>query len=406
MEFDENMSLNYSNCVWEAPPINQLNFSRNCTIVAAFARTWLSDESGVDDKAVAAYFRQALPPMLQRQPTNGQLIDWYYDLQINVSFIPSFDACLDPVCKAVDWSGVPDILGPGVMISSWIQAVFSTFLPALFIWKMRLNRQGITPGSRLRWVFEVQNAITGIFINTCLLLNFAIDIAAIVVIARRNSLGESTQVTLAFQLTLFSIFGSIVLVLYPTSMYDILEAYPFPMTVFFTNITLLYVVIGLNWSSASLEYVNSSWEIYCSLGIMSNVSSVTNRVIMIPGCVMILFGIIFLLVPRLLDRYSCPGAAMAIRKRKRAALGIIFWTCGLVMWALLIGITVLRQLLLERSGYNSEDSSWSFGQILALGTFLPLAVEVLNICKDGLEKTVQSRIPTGWVVVKVEEAIA
>ncbi|CEI67544.1 unnamed protein product [Fusarium venenatum] len=252
MEFDENMALNYSNC---------LNFSRNCTIVAAFARTWLSDELGVDDKAVAAYFRQALPPMLQRQPTNGQLIDWYYDLQINVSFIPSFDACLDPVCKAVDWSGVPDILGPG--------AVFSTLLPALFIWKMRLNRQGITPGSRLRWVFEVQNAITGILINTCLLLNFAIDIAAIVVIARRDSLGESTQVTLAFQLTLFSIFGFIILAVYPTTMYDTLEAYPFPMIIYGTNIALYFVVIGLALPSASLEYVNSSWEIYCSWGIMS-----------------------------------------------------------------------------------------------------------------------------------------
>ncbi|KAL6922399.1 hypothetical protein FSST1_006425 [Fusarium sambucinum] len=263
MEFDESMALKYSNCVWEAPPINQLNFSRNCTVVAAFARTWLSDEIGVNDKAVAAYFRQALPPTMQTQPTNGQLIDWYRDLlHSDISFNPSFLACLDPVCKAVDWGGVPDILGPG--------AVLSTLLPLLLIWEMRLKRQGKTPSSRLRWVFEVQNTITGIFINTCLLLNFTVDIAAIVVIATRNSIGESTQVTLVFLLAYFSIFGFLILAVYPAAICDTLEAYPLRKIIHGTNLALYLVVICLASSSGSLEYVNSSWEIYCSWGIMSN----------------------------------------------------------------------------------------------------------------------------------------
>ncbi|KAH7169636.1 uncharacterized protein B0J16DRAFT_410505 [Fusarium flagelliforme] len=425
MYFNESITINYPDCAWVAPPINQLNFSRNCSIVAAFARTWLTEEIGVSDKAAAVFFRQALPVALRHQPTDGQLIDWYHTLGgANMTFMKnatvnrasklyqgvigsSFDACLDQVCKSISWSGVPDILGPGVMISSWIQAVLSTLLPVLLIWKMRLNRRGITPSRKLRWVFELQNTITGVFINTCILLNFTINIAAIVVIARRKTFGESTQVTLAFQLAVFCVYGFFFLTMIPAEMYDASdEEHPFPLIILYTNLILYLVLCSLAAVTASFEYVNSPWEVYCSLGIITKARLLTFSAMFVFGLEWLLEGIIFTLGPRLFDKCNCPGAAVAIRSKRRAAKWVFIWTAGLIMWCMLILITVLRQLLLEKSGYNSEDSDWSYGQVLALGTFLPFVIEILYVCKDGFEETIQGRVPPGWVVVKAEKAAA
>lgn len=135
MYFNESITLKYPDGVWIAPPINHLNFSRNCTIVAAFARTLLSQEPGVSEEVTATFFRQVLPLTRGHQPTDGQLIDWYHALvAINTTLMenttsngytklyqgviePSFHACLGQVCKSISWSGVPDFLGPGVRTS-------------------------------------------------------------------------------------------------------------------------------------------------------------------------------------------------------------------------------------------------------------------------------------------------
>src|SRR5690348_295204 len=74
------ITFNYTtspNCSWTAPPITELKFSSNCTLVAKWARTWLSNEDGVNDNAAADFFRQALPPDQRLVPSVGQLIDWY-----------------------------------------------------------------------------------------------------------------------------------------------------------------------------------------------------------------------------------------------------------------------------------------------------------------------------------------
>jgi hypothetical protein len=128
-----NFTFAYVN--WTAPPIDQLNFSSNCSLVATWARTWLSDEPGphgVDYYATANYFRNALPPELQNILSSGQLVDWYRallnDYKAHYSEYNSthrspfslyvttgpFNACLNEVCKAIRWDGIPDITGPGV----------------------------------------------------------------------------------------------------------------------------------------------------------------------------------------------------------------------------------------------------------------------------------------------------
>lgn len=134
MDLNLPINFNYTTCNWTAPAITELDFSTDCTIVAEWARTWLSGDTGVNDLAAAQYFGQALPPELRKALSRGQLIDWYHALlqgylvykknnpyngsnaspwKTNVTNGP-FNACLESVCQRAEWSGVPDILGPGV----------------------------------------------------------------------------------------------------------------------------------------------------------------------------------------------------------------------------------------------------------------------------------------------------
>jgi len=113
---------------WTTPALDQLDFSKDCALVGQWARTWLSSERGVNERIAARYFRHALPPEVQLNVTDGQLIDWYHillDLSIEYNgtdpnpFIlyvtqGPFEACLSEVCETVESGGIPDITGPGV----------------------------------------------------------------------------------------------------------------------------------------------------------------------------------------------------------------------------------------------------------------------------------------------------
>ncbi|KAF6807929.1 hypothetical protein CSOJ01_07874 [Colletotrichum sojae] len=221
MNFTVPLKLIYAD--WTAPPLSELNFTTNCTVTAEFARTWLADEKGASYAATSAYFRQALPPSLRGLPSTGQLIDWFmvllrthqaYDREnvynesnaspmIKKVTVGAFRACTTEVCQALEWDGFPDLLGPGVMISAYIQAVLATVLGLVPLWEWILRRRGITPGRRQQHVIDSFNATIGIFADACLLLSFSSSLAGIILISRRDFDGGGTLVTLIWAIGLF-----------------------------------------------------------------------------------------------------------------------------------------------------------------------------------------------------------
>ncbi|KAF6825017.1 hypothetical protein CMUS01_10001 [Colletotrichum musicola] len=335
MNFTVPLNLTYAN--WTAPPLNELNFPTNCTATAEFAHTWLSSESvGVDNVAASAYFRQALPPSLRGLPSDGQLIDWYLELlQIHDEYhkenpyngsnpsplitkvtAGAFRACTVEVCQALEWDGVPDILGPGVMISAYIQAVLATILGLVPLWKWVFRRRGITPGRWQQLVIDSFNATLGVFVNACLFLCLSVSLAAIILISRRDFDGGSTLVTLIWAISLF-------------------------------------YLSALNFPALLDEMVHKD----------------TQR------------------------------KAGKCRKMVRAWLA---FTSFVLLWYMIIFITLIRQLLLDRSGSNSGDSKWTLGQFFALGAWLPVLMELWSLLREGVEKGLDGRVPDGWTVVRTD----
>ena len=66
--------------------------------------------------------------------------------------------------------------------------------------------------------------------------------------------------------------------------------------------------------------------------------------------------------------------------------------CCAIMWALLGLFSAYRFDIHRKMGSSDEDSQWSFGQVLALATWAPVAVELID--------TYLSEYLSGFIVTK------
>ncbi|KAM5345070.1 hypothetical protein ACJ41O_010932 [Fusarium nematophilum] len=198
------MVINLSDGVQDwAPPLEDLDFSTNCSLVEDFYATWFRQlihqdnrynvydmkwsptnvsayiSPFLDSETTHAYFRNALPQKIRSQPSFGQVLDWEKELRLNWSQqldardapnrecpppqatyffwdLGEFEsqyfrtvvlnpgvACRKQACQAFEWSRLADINGPGVFIMYWAQGVLVSLAAMVAI--LELYRLPHTP---------------------------------------------------------------------------------------------------------------------------------------------------------------------------------------------------------------------------------------------------------------------
>lgn len=194
---------------WNPPPIEQLDFTRNCDLVRQFYESWFQRlvklgpgeakyavydlpfshlepsffvADSVDAKTAEAYFRNALPPQLQSVPSYGQILDWELALRTNFSqllpalvpLVPPPDsgriewflndtsqapyftrvirdpgqACQPEACSSFRWDRLIDINGPGMYIVYWVQVASMLLASAVVVYELWLTRSKTLPQCR------------------------------------------------------------------------------------------------------------------------------------------------------------------------------------------------------------------------------------------------------------------
>ena len=79
---------------------------------------------------------------------------------------------------------------------------------------------------------------------------------------------------------------------------------------------------------------------------------------------------------------------------------IICFLTFLGMWALLALLTVYRHTIITSAGESRDgDDRWTFGQVLALATWMPVLVEFFVIFVCELRAACTARIPGGIVCI-------
>ncbi|KAK3391187.1 hypothetical protein B0H63DRAFT_520381 [Podospora didyma] len=256
------------------------------------------------------------------------------------------------------------------MTSAWIQAVLATIFALLAAWEWFLRQKHTVPGKKLHLVFYAFNQALDVFVNGALILSLCINVAAFALMLQRKDVSDGTQLALAHDMVVFSFSAC----LFPTIMHEQVHGDSgrtgSRYLILFIDI-ILYLVVGNMVPIVSNKFESTdSWEVYCFWDIIPTERRFTSLIVWVTG---ILF---WAWVLKIMDVY-------------------IIGVYGFLAWYILITITVIRQLLLQRSGFGSEDLRWSFGQILSLGTWLPVLIELYYLFKKGPPETGEDGIPNG-----------
>ncbi|KAI0159881.1 hypothetical protein GGR52DRAFT_166046 [Hypoxylon sp. FL1284] len=87
----------------------------------------------------------------------------------------------------------------------------------------------------------------------------------------------------------------------------------------------------------------------------------------------------------------------------RFANGIL---CCAAMWLLLITFTLYRKSVQRLAPSTDKDSDWTFGQVLALATWVPVVVEWVAIMIYGPESGLEGHMSTEYQVTRTSSAIS
>jgi hypothetical protein len=99
--------------------------------------------------------------------------------------------------------------------------------------------------------------------------------------------------------------------------------------------------------------------------------------------------------------YTRRGKAIPVWCTK---LSLPLWWTGVVMafctmWSCLVWLVCFEVQMRNFAGESQKDTQWSFGQILALGTWAPFLVEFGYICIEGPTQALNGRLMAPYKVV-------
>lgn len=270
------------------------------------------------------------------------------------------------------------------MTSAWIQAVLATIFALLVAWEWLLRRRGTVPGKNLQLVFFAFNQTLDVFVNGGLVLSLCINIAVLALMSQRKNLGDGAQLALAHNMAIFSLAACLFPAIMHESTHEENDKNGSRNLILFIN-CIPYTVVTNMAPVLSVKFENTdSWEVYCFWDIIPPERRVTILVAAIIAYLFWAWVLLFFLFPWALKKHFAKVAKWLKKGRKVMAIYIIV-IYGFYMWYMLLAVTVLRQLLLHRSGFGSEDLRMSFGQILSLGTWLPVLIELYYSFKSKLQ---------------------
>jgi len=204
-------------------------------------------------------------------------------------------------------------------------------------------------------------------------------IAAIVIVANPSPYRSKAQISLAAEMTLFSFLAVLLL----HTLNSVAFTSPKRSTgrsAIFILILVLFVVEG-NWAPISAaNATGQAWEQACGGTIFVKAVRTNFILLMIYTGFWVTWLLFFYIFPRTL-KSTFPSAVSWVNAKSKytnlAAFGFLFP----IMWGHLINVTVSRHQILNGTNFNTEDTQWTFGQVVALGTWLPVVVELYYLLR-------------------------
>ncbi|KAI1387649.1 uncharacterized protein F4822DRAFT_407219 [Hypoxylon trugodes] len=424
------MSINASRVVWstdwQPPAITELNFDPSNATICAAAGAWMAadvntfqDEEMFMTTNFVTNFLRAILPLDTTPPDNMTLILWYDGfIRENIDDLSQLQRfalynCAPDVCKNLNWEGDPDVSGRGMLITYYLAAGMVTiYLCALALSGSGIFRQNYPSRSRRAWLIGGFEASASTFLDAALI--FAVSMLAAACFRLSQAFFQEYGVAKGHWMIYASI-GSIYMSTFSSLLPLLLQATAPGIRRHWLRITLWALTIILGIVNEGLfdsfffkitdpkmkDTLELVWLQYCSpINLLSYGITPTLRIAQGLLVLNTIFYIIYL-------RYhgkgrndqTWPKTKNFWRKAIQYIQILNVAICCLLMWSMVATFHYYRDLVDRAAGDDNQNSAWTFGQVLAVATWIPVLVELATILKYGTKEGLARKISKKYAIV-------
>ncbi|CAK7242544.1 MAG: hypothetical protein STHCBS139747_004039 [Sporothrix thermara] len=423
---------------WVPPTLAQANITQgNCEVAATWLAVLLNSLAYSPDYITLPFaetynYVLALTPDDQQKPTMGQMADWLWqmdptsDYMLEMISFPTTE-CPTELCKNLVWGGDADLAGVGVMVVYFLAAGLVTLYFALLAADKWEPFRDLERHHR-RWKFFVGafQETVGSFIDTGLL--FAITTLVSGVYRHTSSRLHPDKTHSIYQLTnatyigVFSIFPPLLLqIITPTKRRRRIRVALWLLTIVL-GVALIALYFNLETSLTRLLNLldrlpaesDTIWEINCEpLNLRDDLD-----IAIVTACAMLALNLLPWLYHTVMPRKARHNIRNStfigrLNATKPQRLGRSWWShvrlvalvvdgvvCCLMMWALLGLFTAYRSIINHKMGPTNSNGEWSFSQVFALATWVPVTIDLVTMYIYGARDAHEAKISENFCVVE------
>jgi hypothetical protein len=266
-----------------------------------------------------------------------------------------------------------------VLLSYYVQAALCSSFTALILWELWRHKRHRIAGRKIQLITDSCKASLDIFNGGLEIITLSMIAATIFIAASTSPHRDYIQILLAQELTIFSIFSVFLMVVlndlsFPDSKRN-------PRLFIYLPMVALYIVelYYADWSIKNAEGV--AGEALCFGDSWMALRIVGSDLRWTYFGLAWLLILVFVLLPCVCKSWlpNVSQRLLNIRRQLKVPTAIFL---GLCMWGHLVNVTIARHRFVEQSGSNIEDARWTFGQVIALFTWLPVIMELYYLLRS------------------------
>ncbi|KAF2684628.1 hypothetical protein K458DRAFT_389089 [Lentithecium fluviatile CBS 122367] len=422
---------------WLPPDIYSLEFT-NCTLAGEWAAVYWRSETDYPLFALVDLVRNGLSPWLTRNnltpPTDGDVMKWIMDYGIILDdytgpwplwyLINEYAAtsCLDEVCPRIGWQGNSDLAGRGMLVNYILQAALAMlYWTALSLDQMSWISRYLRTSEATKRILTALQHSTRVFLDGAVIFTSAMLLAAAFTFTQAVS--DST-VPLPLYSALITAYLSLYSII-PTSLIYLVASAKLRRTrariIIWGFMAFLAALVAslwfalMNapgfWTSGKFseekafkdpehQYI---FDFFCmNQGEFNGFKKAFYSLLGVIGNLFISALAKAFLNPDY-QNWS-PKVAQRIRQTLQYFRIVTNLSCCLSTWAFLgIYLRYRRVLFGNRAGITNKEKDFSFGQVLALSTWIPVIIEFAYIYCKGPREALTGKIMAPFYVVSSKD---
>lgn len=422
---------------WTPPSVDDALFvDSNCGIaaqwLAAYVNSLYNGTDLSDPPLLASYeYIAALIPKGGDVPTFGQAAQWLAEGTDNSTLYEAmvqfpYGSCPVEICQKLVWEGDGDLAGIGVMVVYYLAAIFATMYYVLLAAdQFEPFRQFEHHRRRWNWIVGAFHETIQAFLDTGLIFSISMLISGVYRFGSARMHPDKShsiyQLTNAAYIGILTMFPPILLqIVAPNRRRRRIRAVLWLLVVIMA-IVLMALYFSLETSvsqilnlldrqSAVSDWI---WESNCEpLTLRDNLDIAILTAVVISG-INFFPWIYHIIIPRTW-RHSIRKALVGKwAASKKGRHGRSWWKhvvaiartvdgacCCIIMWALLGLFTAYRSVILKAMGPDNANTEWSFAQVFALATWVPVAIDLCTIYIYGAKEGLEGKVSENFKVVE------